>query len=43
MTEMAAPFPTKSDFAYTRVRELILSGELEPGAVINQATLARAG
>jgi DNA-binding GntR family transcriptional regulator len=38
---MAAPFPTKSDFAYTRVRELILSGELEPGAVINQATLAR--
>jgi DNA-binding GntR family transcriptional regulator len=41
MTEMAAPFPTKSDFAYTRVRELILSGELEPGAVINQATLAR--
>lgn len=41
MTEMAAPFPTKSDFAYTRVRELILSGELEPGAVINQTTLAR--
>jgi DNA-binding GntR family transcriptional regulator len=38
---MAAPFATKSDFAYTRVRELILSGELEPGAVINQATLAR--
>jgi DNA-binding GntR family transcriptional regulator len=38
---MASPFATKSDFAYTRVRELILSGELEPGAVINQATLAR--
>jgi DNA-binding GntR family transcriptional regulator len=41
MTEPAALFATKSDFAYTRVRELILSGELEPGAVINQATLAR--
>jgi DNA-binding GntR family transcriptional regulator len=41
MTEIAAVFATKSDFAYTRVRELILSGELEPGAVINQATLAR--
>src|SRR3954452_22975340 len=41
MTEIAEPFATKSDLAYTRVRELILSGELEPGAVINQATLAR--
>jgi DNA-binding GntR family transcriptional regulator len=41
MTETAAPFATKSEFAYTRVRELILSGELEPGAVINQAVLAR--
>ena len=41
MTETAGLFATKSDFAYTRVRELILSGELEPGAVINQATLAR--
>jgi len=41
MTETAAVFATKSDFAYTRVRELILSGELEPGAVINQAILAR--
>ena len=41
MIEPAALFATKSDFAYTRVRELILSGELEPGAVINQATLAR--
>ena len=40
MTETAALFATKSDFAYTRVRELILSGELEPGAVINQAILA---
>ncbi|MBB2903141.1 DNA-binding GntR family transcriptional regulator [Kineococcus radiotolerans] len=34
-------FATKSDFAYTRVRELILSGQLEPGAVIHQAALAR--
>ena len=41
MIEPAALFATKSDFAYTRVRELILSGELEPGAVINQAILAR--
>lgn len=41
MTEPAAIFATKADFAYTRVRELVLSGELEPGAVINQAVLAR--
>jgi DNA-binding GntR family transcriptional regulator len=41
MTETAALFATKSEFAYMRVRELILSGELEPGAVINQAILAR--
>jgi DNA-binding GntR family transcriptional regulator len=41
MTETVDLFATKSDFAYMRVRELILSGELEPGAVINQAVLAR--
>jgi DNA-binding GntR family transcriptional regulator len=41
MTETAVLFATKSEFAYMRVRELILSGELEPGAVINQAILAR--
>jgi DNA-binding GntR family transcriptional regulator len=41
MTAPAEPYATKSDFAYLRVRELILSGELEPGAVINQALLAR--
>lgn len=35
------PFATKSDLAYTRVRALILSGELEPGAVLPQVTLAR--
>jgi DNA-binding GntR family transcriptional regulator len=39
--EDRAPFATKSDLAYTRVRALILSGELEPGAVLPQATLAR--
>jgi DNA-binding GntR family transcriptional regulator len=41
MSEPAGIYATKSDFAYRRVRELILSGQLEPGAVINQATLAR--
>jgi DNA-binding GntR family transcriptional regulator len=35
------PFGTKSDYAYLRVREAILRGQLEPGSVINQATLAR--
>src|SRR3954469_1508438 len=34
-------FATKSDLAYTRVRRLILSGELEPGAVLPQASLAQ--
>jgi DNA-binding GntR family transcriptional regulator len=34
-------FATKSDLAYTRVRALILSGELAPGAVLPQATLAQ--
>src|SRR3954470_19761227 len=37
----AEPFATKSDLAYTQVRDLILSGELEPGAVLPQAALAR--
>src|SRR3954470_24510863 len=37
----ASPLATKSDLAYGRVRGLILTGELEPGSVINQATLAR--
>src|SRR4051794_17484760 len=31
----------KSDVAYARVRELILSGDLVPGAVLNQAALAK--
>src|SRR3954452_25563842 len=37
----AEPFATKSDLGYTQVRDLILSGELQPGAVLPQATLAR--
>jgi DNA-binding transcriptional MocR family regulator len=37
----AEPFATKSDLAYRRVRELILSGELPPGSVLQQAVLAR--
>ena len=41
MTRSAEPYSTKSDFAYLRVRELILSGELAPGAVLNQALLAK--
>jgi DNA-binding GntR family transcriptional regulator len=34
-------FATKSDLAYTRVRALILSGDLAPGAVLPQAALAQ--
>jgi DNA-binding GntR family transcriptional regulator len=34
-------FATKSDLAYTRVRHLILSGDLAPGAVLPQAALAQ--
>ena len=33
-------FATKSDLAYTRLRGLILSGDLAPGAVLPQAALA---
>ena len=36
----AAVFGTKGDHAYARVRELILSGELAPGTVLPQASLA---
>ena len=35
------PGATKGERAYVRVRELVLSGELAPGAVLNQADLAR--
>jgi DNA-binding GntR family transcriptional regulator len=41
-SEDVVPFATKSDLAYERVRALILSGQLEPGAVLPQASLARA-
>jgi len=42
---MADPVPqllTKSELAYNRVREKILSGEFPPGSVINQTVLAGA-
>ncbi|MDK3256514.1 GntR family transcriptional regulator [Blastococcus capsensis] len=35
------PFMTKGDLAYARIRELILSGDLIPGAVLPQVALAR--
>jgi DNA-binding GntR family transcriptional regulator len=41
MSQPAEPYSTKSDFAYTKLRERILSGEFAPGQVLNQATLAR--
>lgn len=42
MSGAAELFSTKSDYAYTVLREKILSGEFAPGQVFNQATLARA-
>ncbi len=41
MSVEAEVFATKSERAYNQVRELILSGELAPGTVLNQAILAR--
>lgn len=41
MSQPADLYSTKSDFAYTMMREKILSGEFAPGQVLNQATLAR--
>ena len=41
MSLPAEPYATKSDYAYTRVRDLILSGDLAPGMVINQEVLAK--
>ena len=38
--QAAIPFATKGDLAYARVRELILSGDLPPGTVLPQASLA---
>ncbi len=42
MVDFVAPAATKSDFAYMHLRAKILSGEFEPGQVLNQATLAPA-
>jgi DNA-binding GntR family transcriptional regulator len=41
MTETAGPYATKSDYAYTRLRDGILAGEFGPGTVLHQATLAK--
>ncbi len=41
MSEPAGLYATKSDFAYTRIREGILSGEFEPGMVLQQTLLAK--
>ncbi|GLY17094.1 GntR family transcriptional regulator [Kineosporia sp. NBRC 101677] len=42
MTEPARRlYTTKSDYAYDRVREMILDGRLQPGEVLNQASLAQ--
>ena len=40
MSQPAELFETKSDYAYRQVRDRILSGELEPGAVLQQRDLA---
>lgn len=40
MAQPADLFETKSDYAYRQVRDRILSGELEPGAIIQQRDLA---
>ena len=41
MSEPAGLYVTKSDYAYTRIREGILLGEFEAGTVLNQALLAK--
>lgn len=41
MSEPTDLYVTKAEYAYRRVRELIFSGGLPPGAVIAQAKLAR--
>jgi len=41
MSEPVGLYVTKSDYAYTRIREGILRGEFEPGAVLQQAQLAK--
>jgi DNA-binding GntR family transcriptional regulator len=41
VSEPVAVFVTKSDYAYTRIREAILSGGYEPGTVLHQSMLAK--
>jgi DNA-binding GntR family transcriptional regulator len=41
MSEAAGLFVTKSDYAYTRLRDGILSGEFAPGEVLQQSLLAK--
>src|SRR5687767_8547113 len=41
MSEPAGLYVTKSDYAYTRIREAILNGDYEPDTVLNQAMLAK--
>jgi DNA-binding GntR family transcriptional regulator len=41
MSEPAALFVRKSDLAYSRIREGILSGEFEPGTALQQNQLAK--
>src|SRR5829696_7666000 len=41
MGEPAGLYLTKSDYAYTRLRDGVLSGEFAPGTVLNQANLAK--
>jgi len=41
VTPLAELYATKSDFAYVTLRRKILSGEMAPGEVLNQAVLAR--
>ena len=40
MTQPAELYETKSDYAYRQLRRRILSGDLEPGAVLQQRDLA---
>jgi DNA-binding GntR family transcriptional regulator len=40
MSQPAELFETKSDYAYRQMRDRILSGELQPGAAIQQRDLA---
>jgi DNA-binding GntR family transcriptional regulator len=41
VSEPLGLYVTKSDYAYTRIREGILSGEYAAGTVLHQATLAK--